>query len=171
MTHGTLRALALAALAMALQSQGAAADDPPDRAAAIAGATQEAEHWLQAMDSRRYADGWAESATVVREGRTEQDWVQEFGAPREALGKPVIRELKKAEYSTRVRGAPEGEYVTAVYLTKFTNVPPAVVETVLLAKENGSWRIGGYNLAPAPDAPPPPPSAQPGSAPETKPKD
>ncbi len=167
--------LAPAFLALAMLSPHALADEQADRVAAVATATQEADQWLEAMDTRRYVDGWNESAAVVREGRTEQDWVQEFGAPREALGKPVMRELKRAEFSTRMRGAPEGEYVTAVYLTKFTSIP-LVTETVLLTRESGHWRVGGYNVAPAPEAAPssPPvssPDASPGSTPPPKPKD
>ncbi|HTS22821.1 MAG TPA: DUF4019 domain-containing protein [Casimicrobiaceae bacterium] len=161
--------LAPGVVALALLSSAAAADEAADRSAAVAAATQEAQHWLQAMDEQRYAQGWSESAAVVREGRSEQEWVKEFGEPREALGKPVLRELKSADYSTRVRGAPEGEYVTAVYLTKFANIPVAATETLLLTHENGEWRIGGYNLTPA-QVEVPPPGPKPGTTLPVQPK-
>jgi hypothetical protein len=145
MSGALVRTLALASFALALLASPAAADEQADRAAAIAAATRKADMWLRDMDEHRYSQGWNDSATVVKTGRTEQSWIQEIAGPREALGKPVMRELKRADFSTRVRGAPEGSYVTAVYLTKFTNIPLAN-EIVLLDLENGEWRIGGYSI-------------------------
>jgi len=86
----------------------------------------------------------------------------------------VMRELKQAQFTTQVRGAPQGEYVVAVYLTKFSNIPLAV-ETVLLSHEDNDWRIGGYSIAEAapsgasPSASGASPPAAP--APQLKPKD
>ena len=139
---------ALALLSVALFSTAALADEATDRDAAVKAASLQAEQWLQAMDEHRYADAWNESATVVREGHSEQEWVREFAMPREAFGKIVMREFKRASFSTRVRGAPEGEYVTALFLTQFANTPLAI-ETVLLSHESGGWRIGGYDVGPA----------------------
>lgn len=144
MSGALLRALALASLAFVLLPSPAAADEA-DHAASIAAATKKADQWLRAMDEHRYSEGWNDSATVVKTGRTEQSWVQEIAGPREALGKPLMREFKRAEFSNRVRGAPEGSYVTAVYLTKFTNIPPAN-EVILLDLEDGEWRVGGYSI-------------------------
>ncbi len=158
--------LAFALLAAAALSQPALADEKVDREAAVAAATTEAEQWLRAMDEHRYNDAWKQQAAVVRQGRTEQDWIQEFSGPREALGKPVMREFKRAEFATRLRGAPEGEYVSVVYLTKFSNIPLAE-ETVLLSREDGQWLVGGYSIADAE------PARAPGApaAPQPKPKD
>ena len=169
MNHGTFHACAVACFCLALISPPATADEQADRNAAIAAATKQADQWLNAMDEHRYTDGWDESATVVKEGRTEQEWVREVSGPREALGKLVMRELKRTDFSTRVRGAPEGEYVTAVYLAKFTNIPLAV-ETVLLTRESGQWRIGGYSIG---EAGPPagPQSGDSATAPAPKAKD
>ncbi len=133
----------------------AAADETADHQAAVAAATQEGTQWLGALDGHRYTDSWTEAAAVMKEGRTQDDWVREIGTSREVFGKAVMRELKHAEYSTSVRGAPEGKYVTASYLTQFSNAPPAI-ETVLMVLEEGYWRIGGYSIerAPAPETPP-----------------
>jgi hypothetical protein len=161
-----LRALAFAAFALAMLSPPALADEDADRAASVAAATLQADRWLRAMDDHLYSEGWNESASVVKEGRTEQGWIQEVSGPREALGKPVMREFKQAEYATHVRGAPEGKYVTAVYLTKFTNIPLAT-ETILLSFEDGQWRVGGYSIQEAQPSSTPP--SEP--APAAKPKD
>jgi hypothetical protein len=130
------------------------ADEAADRSAAAAAATQEATTWLDALDAHRYADSWSDAAAVMREGRTQDDWTRDIGA-RESFGKALIRELRSAEYSTSVRGGPQGKYVTATYLTQFTNAPPAI-ETILVTLEDGRWRIAGYTIARAPTPPPAP---------------
>jgi len=170
------RTLTLALLVAALVSP-AFADEQADRNAEIAAATDKAQQWLHAMDEGRYDEGWKESAAIVKEGRTEQGWIQEVSGPRQALGKTVMRELKQAQFTSQVRGAPQGAYVVALYLTKFSNIPLAM-ETVLLSREDNDWRIGGYSVAEAPPAgssppaPGSPPSAPPPvPAPQPKPKD
>ena len=164
------RTLALAALAAALAAP-AHADEQADRNAALTAATQKAQQWLEAMDARRYDEGWKDSAAVVKEGRTEQGWIREVSGAREALGKPVMRELKRAEFTTQVRGAPQGEYVVAVFLTKFSNIPPAL-ETILLSHEDNDWRIGGYAVSEASEAGASAPAgAAPPPVPQPKPKD
>ncbi|HEX8012572.1 MAG TPA: DUF4019 domain-containing protein [Casimicrobiaceae bacterium] len=131
------------------------AEEDAARNAALAAATQEATGWLAALDGHRYADSWSEVAAVIREGRTQDDWARDVGTPREAFGSTLMRELKSAEYSTSVRGAPQGRYVTATFLTQFTNAPPAL-ETVLVKFEDERWRIAGYSIQPAPKAASPP---------------
>jgi hypothetical protein len=150
MTRPALPWLVPALLAGILAWTPAAADEQTDRNAAVAAATQKATAWLDALDAHRYADSWSGAAPAMKDGRTQDDWVRDVGTPRESLGKPVMRELKRAEYATLVRGAPEGKYVTAEYLTQFSKAPPAI-ETILLMLEDGRWRIAGYNVERAPE--------------------
>ena len=154
-----VRSIVALSFASALACPPAAADEVSDRGAAVAAATQEAAHWLDALDAHRYAEGWDESATVMKEGRTQEDWVRDIGSPRESLGKRVMREMQRAEYSTVVRGAPTGNYVTVTYLTQFANAPPAL-ETILVTLEDDHWRIAGYSIGRPPDAPVPPAASE-----------
>jgi len=158
MTHTTLPRLVamLAVVAGVLAWTPAAADEEADRNAAVAAATREATQWLEALDAHRYGDSWTEVAAVMKEGRTQDEWTRDVGTPREVLGKALIRELKRADYSTIVRGAPVGKYVTTTYLTQFSNAPPAI-ETILVVLEADHWRIGGYTVerAAEPETPPP----------------
>jgi len=169
MTRGPLvRWIGVLGLAGALSCAPAFADEQPDHNVAIAAATEEASHWLDALDAHRYAEGWDDAATVMKEGRSQDDWVRDISSPRESLGKPVMRELQRADYSTTVRGAPEGNYVTVTFLTQFANTPPAV-ETILLTLEDSHWRIAGYNIGRGPEAPLPAPAKEkPGPAPGPK---
>ncbi len=101
----------------------------------------------------------------MKEGRNQQDWIREVANPRESFGKSVMRELQRAEFSTTVRGAPSGKYVTVIYLTQFANAPP-VYEAILLTLEDDRWRIAGYSIDRAPERlrprPPPPKKTRPG---------
>ncbi len=144
-------ALALLILAAALPMAAAGADIV---AKAVSAATEEAMHWLEQLDARRYAESWNDAAAVMKEGRSQDDWVRDIGGPRELLGKSLIRELQHADYSTTVRG----------------NAPPAI-ETVLVMLEEDRWRIAGYNIARAPEPAPSKAPAKTDAGPEPKPKE
>jgi hypothetical protein len=126
----------------------------PDRenAAAISAATAAAEKWLNAIDTGNLLATWQEAAEVFKLGVKQADWVADLEGIHAQLGKSTMRELKTAQYSTTLRGAPaRGDYVTITYLTKFANAPLAS-ETLIVSKEpDGVWRIAGYNIGKAPE--------------------
>ena len=134
----------------------AAAQAPvaPDRenAAAIAAATTATEKWLNAIDTGNLLATWQEAAEVFKLGVKQADWVADLEGIHAQLGKSTMRELKTAQYSSTLRGAPaRGDYVTITYLTKFANAPLAS-ETLIVSKEaDGVWRIAGYNIGKAPE--------------------
>jgi hypothetical protein len=152
---GHWRALAGgAAMAVAL-SIAAWADTPPDHAAQVSAATEQAAAWLGALDLGQYDLAWNGLATVMQTGSTQEQWTIDMRAPWEKLGKVVGRELQRSEFSTTVRGAPTGQYVTATYLSHFSDAAP-ILETVLLSFEDGRWRVAGYSVSAVPDPIPPP---------------
>lgn len=144
----------LAGLVAALGFSPARADEDADRAAAVAAATEQAAHWLDALDGGDYGETWNDVAAVMKQGRSLDDWIADVGMPRSALGKPVARELQRADFATTVRGAPRGQYVTATYLTQFAAAPP-ILESILLTFADGRWRVAGYNALAAPSPPAP----------------
>ena len=83
---------------------------------------------------------------------SQANWANDLDSIRGKLGKAMMRELKTAQFSTTLRGAPStGEYMTISYLTKFANAPLAL-ETLVVSKEaDGEWRIAGYNIGKAPE--------------------
>jgi hypothetical protein len=166
--HCVSRLVACLGFAASLAASPAWADAEGDRDAAVAAAKQEATHWLEALDAGRHAESWEDAASVMKEGRNQQDWVRDVAGPRASLGKSLMREVDRAEFSTTVRGAPSGKYVTLRYLTQFANAPP-VYETILLMLESEHWRIAGYSIERAPEpAPSAPPEAK--SGPQTGPE-
>jgi uncharacterized protein DUF4019 len=150
---GAAACLGLAAVLAALPAW---ADEPSDRDAAVAAAREEAAHWLEALDAGRHEESWNDVASVMKEARNQEEWVRDVAAPRGLLGKSVMRELERSQFSTVVRGAPSGKYVTLRYLTQFANAPP-FYETILMTLEDEHWRIAGYSIerAPEPAAPAP----------------
>jgi len=143
-------------LAVAQGNVGAAATgraigDPttPD---AVSAATLASDHWLAVLDAGNFGESWKGAAEVFRLGVSQADWISELEGMHEKLGKTTMREMKSAQFSTTLRGAPStGEYVTVSYLTKFANAPIAT-ETLIVSKEaDGEWRIAGYNISKAPD--------------------
>jgi Protein of unknown function (DUF4019) len=123
-----------------------AAPDP------VAAATEATDHWLAIVDAGKFADSWQNTAKVFKLAVSESEWAGDLDSIRGKLGKATMRELKTAQFSTTVRGAPStGEYVTLSYLTKFANAPLAM-ETLVVSKESdGEWRIAGYNIGKAPE--------------------
>jgi hypothetical protein len=123
-----------------------------ENAPAIAAATAASEKWLIALDSDNLLATWQEAAEVFKLGVKQSDWVADLEAIRTQLGKVTMRELKTAQYSTTLRGAPvRGDYVTLTFLAKFANAPLAA-ETMIISKEaDGVWRIAGYNIGKAPE--------------------
>jgi len=123
-----------------------------ENAPAITAATAASEKWLNALDSDNLLGTWQEAAEVFKLGVKQSDWVADLEAIRTQLGKTTMRELKTAQYSATLRGAPaRGDYVTITFLTKFANVPLAT-ETLIVSKEaDGAWRIAGYNIGKAPE--------------------
>ena len=123
-----------------------------ENAAAIAAATTATEKWLNAIDTGNLLATWQEAAEVFKLGVKQADWVADLEGIHAQLGKSTMRELKTAQYSATLRGAPtRGDYVTITYLTKFANAPLAS-ETLIVSKEpDGVWRIAGYNIGKAPE--------------------
>jgi hypothetical protein len=163
-----IQILTLVAAVLAVTPSSAQQD--PGSIVAVAAATEESTHWLETLDARRYPEAWGDAALIMRAGHSLDEWIREIGAPREKLGKPLIRELKRGDYATEVPGAPKGEYVTVVYLTQYSNAPP-VQETILMMMEDDRWHVAGYgaNLAPPPEAKSPA-SGKPGDGGEPKTK-
>ncbi len=130
---------------------GRAIGDSQDQDAVTA-ATEATDHWLAIVDAGKFADSWKNTADVFKLGVTETQWVVDLNSIRSKVGKTTMRELKTAQFSTTLRGAPlTGEYVTISYLTKFADAPLAM-ETLVVSKEkDGEWRIAGYNIGKAPD--------------------
>ncbi|HEY7943433.1 MAG: DUF4019 domain-containing protein [Burkholderiales bacterium] len=163
--RGLTLALPIAALACAAITGPAAAAEPAagspppaatdavadgNAAGAIAAATEESDRWLDLIAHAKFTESWVEAAVVLQEAVPQKAWVDDLTARHAKLGRLIMRERKTASYSKVIRGAPTGDYVTVIYLTKFEKAPLAD-ETLALAKDAfGQWHVAGYDIALAP---------------------
>jgi hypothetical protein len=139
----TLAALALAAAITALSAMGAEELD-------TAPAMTAAQAWLTHVDAGRYGDSWDESAAFFRESIPKVQWQTALDKVRAPLGAMVTRKIRKATYSRTLPNAPEGEYVVIEFDTRFENLPQSTETATSMREKDGSWKIAGYFIKPAP---------------------
>jgi hypothetical protein len=114
-----------------------------DTSAAIAAATKAADAWLPVADAGNYEESWTQGAAAFRTAVTQQQWTDALRAVRTPYGALKSRSLKSANYTRKLPGAPEGEYVVLQYQTEFAS--KSGVETVVPMREaDGSWKVSGY---------------------------
>lgn len=135
-----MRIAAAVLLSVAAFVQPALAQDSP---AAIQAATQAADNWLLLADAGKHAEGWLQGAGALRAAVTQQQWNDAVSAARAPFGALKSRQLASANYTRKLPGAPEGEYVVLQYRTEFAS--RSGVETVVPMREaDGSWKVSGY---------------------------
>ena len=100
--------------------------------------------WLARNDAGDYAESWKTSATSSQAAVSEEKWASAMQSARSPLGKVEERKLTSAEYTTKLPGAPDGEYVVAKYATRFEHKQEAVETVISTREKDGSWRVAGY---------------------------
>jgi hypothetical protein len=157
-TRVTLLALATVA-ALALTPHGAAGQQPSAGASAdtVVGAgdsapevtaQREAEGWLRLVDQGHYEASWDSSSATFRRAVTRGAWgpmVRQARSQYEPLG---ARRLLSRQYTTTLPKAPPGQYVVLQYQTAAAG-GHQVVETVVMERDAGRWRLSGYFIRPA----------------------
>ena len=135
--------LAAAAVAtLALTSRAALAQDSQsDKEAAGALAAQ---GWLVLLDRKDWGRAWETTGAVFRSKVPLGTWMDAIPKVRDPLGALVERKQVETAYKTTLQGQPDGEYVTAVFQTKFANREVAEVLT-LVHESDGKWRVTGYS--------------------------
>jgi len=134
------RRTVLAATAAAFASRAAFAQDPGKEAAGALAA----QGWLVLLDRKDWGRAWETTGSVFRSKVPLGTWMDAIPKVRDPLGTLVERKQVETAYKTSLQGQPDGEYVTAVFNTKFTNREVAEVLT-LVHEPDGKWRVTGYS--------------------------
>lgn len=152
MTVSRIASLALCAsfATTALAQQAAAPQPAPAAAASPEVAEKElagrmaALGWLALLDRRDWGTAWETSASVFRNNVPLAAWLDNIPKSREPLGTLEDRRLVAAVYKTQLQGRPDGDYVTVVFASKFSN---REVEEILttVRDTDGRWRVTGYS--------------------------
>lgn len=139
----------VAGVALAAQAQNTAPAAPADNGAISnpemerAGQTA-AQGWLLLLDRKDWGTAWDASASMFRQSVPLSAWMDGVPKLRDPLGAFVEREPAAVVYKKTLPGRPAGDYVTAIFVSKFAN-KPRVEETVTTVREqDGRWRVTGY---------------------------
>jgi len=133
-------ASAIVATIIVLVVSLAAQNQAKEKAAAEAAAP-----WLALVDSGNYAQSWQEAASIFKAAVTQEQWERTMKAERAPLGSLLSRKLVSARYTTRLPGAPDGEYVVLQFDSSFSHKKSAV-ETATPMMDGGQWRVSGYYM-------------------------
>jgi hypothetical protein len=103
-----------------------------------------ASNWLKLVDSGNYAQSWDDTGTVLKANVAKDQWLEVLSRNRGPLGALISRKLTSAEYTTKLPGAPDGQYVVLEYESSFEH-KSSVRETVTPALDkDGKWRVCLY---------------------------
>lgn len=114
-------------------------------------AQEVAEEWLALTDAGEFGESWEEAGALLQESVTKEDWVSQGEMLHEQLEPVTSREFGEAQYAEDIPDAPEGEYTFVQYITMFGQLP--VMEVVVLNMEGNDWKVVGYQVEPAQQAP------------------
>ena len=116
---------------------------PPIQTGGEIAARAAIEVWLGLVDDGQFDRSWDNAAGAVQKAVSKEQWVKVFSENRPKLGKLQTRILRDTRASTRLPGAPEGQYVVAQYDTAFEH--KRGVETITsMLDPSGQWKVSGY---------------------------
>ena len=103
-----------------------------------------AQGWLLLLDRKDWGTAWDASAAMFRQAVPLSAWMDGVPKLRDPLGAFVERAPATVVYKKTLPGRPAGDYVTAIFTSKFAN-KAQVEETVTTVREaDGRWRVTGY---------------------------
>ena len=137
-----LAGLLLVGTAARAQSDGRhAADEEAAQAAA--------REWLGHLEGPDVEDSWEDAAASFRERTDREAWARDVTRRADSLGAPTARTLASARYRDSLRApAAEGPFVELTYRSRFAD--GRYEERLLVAREEGAWRVAGYEVRPLP---------------------
>jgi len=138
-----LRALTLVC-ALALLAGGPNRGRADDEAVAQARAS--AKEWLVMLDAQDYDGAWSAAGELFKVAVTRDEWARRMSVTLGPLGKVESRAVRSSEYSTTMRGAPDGEYVVIQFDTSFESKQTALENVVMRKQSDESWRVAGYRI-------------------------
>jgi hypothetical protein len=103
-----------------------------------------AQGWLVLLDRKDWGRAWETTASAFRAKVPLGTWMDAIPKVREPFGDLVERTPVDTVFKTSLQGQPAGEYVTAVFQTKFANRQVAEVVTTV-HEPDGKWRVTGYS--------------------------
>ena len=107
-------------------------------------ATSAAQTWLATIDRGDYTQSWQDAAAFFKTAVAEEQWKTSMETFRKPLGDLVSRQLKSANATADLPGAPTGQYVVMQFETSFANKISAIETVTFLLEKDGRWKSAGY---------------------------
>lgn len=136
----------LAVLLLLVLSSLAYAAEPKEKRATGAKAAAD---WVTLLDNGKFGDAWKQLSPSQRPNGSKDKWQSDVSRYRHQVGKLHDRKLISADYTTKVPGAEDGEYVVVTFLSSFERLGSALEIVVPQLLPDGSWVISGYSIKPA----------------------
>jgi hypothetical protein len=114
--------------------------------AAVASATKAAIAWLKLIDEGDYAASWKSSSSLFKDHISSDQWTQQVGPVRRALGAVTSRKVEATQYKTSMPGAPDGRYVVIHFQSSFEHKKSAIETVTPMLDKDGQWRVSGYYI-------------------------
>ncbi len=141
-----LRPPASAAPPAAPAAPAAAAPAAADTRAKEDAGVAAAQGWLTVLDRRDWGTAWQGSAAMFRDSVPLANWMDGIPKVRGDLGALQDRQAATAGYKDQLEGRPRGDYVTAVFASRFERGELEEVVTTVL-EPDGRWRVTGYSAS------------------------
>ena len=114
-----------------------------------AAATKVASDFLALIDNGKYGEAYKQLAPPSEPAEKKSTWQSDVSRYRRQIGKLHGRKLLSAEYSTKVAGGEEGEYVIVTFMSSFERLGSALEVVIPELQPDGTWIISGYSIKPA----------------------
>lgn len=103
-----------------------------------------ANKWIAIIDAGKYKDSFKEASSFFKSKITEAQWDTGVGQARKPLGKLISRKVKDKHLTTKLPGAPDGEYCVIIFESQFENKKEATEMITPMIDKDGQWRVSGY---------------------------
>lgn len=140
------RFLAALVFALTLGSNVAVAGESEDVDQAVAAA----QSWLAIVDAGKFGESWDSAATTFQKGITKANWEAAVGNVRVPIGALRSRILMKGTEAPKLIKLAVGDAVVIQFTTAFDKLAPAIEMVTPFREQDGSWRVSGYYIKPAP---------------------
>lgn len=120
-----------------------AATPAPASVPAMSAAAVSAMAWLALLDRQAWDASWDAAGSFFRSRITKPGWVATIRPLRQPLGGIAARRLQSTTRAATLPGAPPGDYEIVMFATDFATKAGSI-ETVVMAREGGTWRVNGY---------------------------
>jgi hypothetical protein len=110
----------------------------------ITAGSEAAEDFLYLVDTEKYEQSWESSSSLMRDKIFLEVWNERISAMRDKFGKLNSRKQDDVTFSDYAKDAPDGQYLTFIYVSSFEKKASATETINLILEEDYRWRVVGY---------------------------